>query len=462
MADFNPNQLGVVELYIINKLVDEKTPQEEIDELIQFDESYYDAYKPVIKFIEDTYNKFGHCPTYIDLKFRFDVPYVDVSRQSVEYLSNGIRANRMMIRTRKAWTRFKDSDPLKMFQSVKDLQKEIDDILDTDISTNPLNIIKETKKRADQVYKYSKQSRIPTGFDEIDKLMYGGLSTVEELLLIVARTNSGKSWVCTKMMESAQKHGFPVLYYSPEMQASLLATRFDTWRTHIKNSQLFQGQYDDNYKKYLDSLKEEATDAWILEDKDVQDGEVDVPYVRRFVAKHKVKLVIIDGLSYMTDSRSKYNDRDYEKYKNLCKDLFQMSKEFGCAVVISMQANRDTKDMKDEKGVPFPNMFSIEGSDHPGRIATQVFAIRQIFETHTLDIRLEKSRMANNQKPTFSYSWDVNTGTVELAGEGESSGGTDMTPEPIQNPSIISTHVEDSKILDDDDNLDDWDTNISF
>ena len=56
----------------------------------------------------------------------------------------------------------------------------------------------------------------------------------------------------------------------------------------------------------------------------------------------------------------------------------------------------------------------------------------------------------------------MNTGTVELAGEGESSGGTDMTPEPIQNPSIISTHVEDSKILDDDDNLDDWDTNISF
>lgn len=90
-----------------------------------------------------------------------------------------------------------------------------------------------------------------------------------------------------------------------------------------------------------------------------------------------------------------------------------MSKECGCAIAVAVQANRATKDSKDEKGEPFPNLYNIEGSDHPARIATQVFAIRQIFEKHILDIRLEKSRNAQNQKPMFSYNWNINTGVAD-------------------------------------------------
>lgn len=114
----------------------------------------------------------------------------------------------------------------------------------------------------------------------------------------------------------------------------------------------------------------------------------------------------------MIDSRAKRNDNDTVKYKNICEDLFAMSKECGCAVAVAVQANRATKDSKDEKGEPFPNLYNIEGSDHPARIATQVFAIRQIFEKHILDIRLEKSRNAQNQKPMFSYNWNINTGAA--------------------------------------------------
>jgi hypothetical protein len=78
-----------------------------------------------------------------------------------------------------------------------------------------------------------------------------------------------------------------------------------------------------------------------------------------------------------------------------------------------VQANRATKDSKDDKGDPFPNLYNIEGSDHPARIATQVFAARQIFEKHILDIRLEKSRNSSNQKPVFSFKWDINTGDID-------------------------------------------------
>ena len=143
----------------------------------------------------------------------------------------------------------------------------------------------------------------------------------------------------------------------------------------------------------------------------MEDDEVRVSNLRNFVRKHGIKLLIIDGLSYMTDDHR--SDTDYVKYKNICADLFKLSKRYGCAVVVAIQANRETRETKDDKGQPFPNLYNVEGSDHPARIATQAFALRQIFDKHVMDIRLEKSRNANNQKPILSYAWDVNTGNMQ-------------------------------------------------
>lgn len=244
------------------------------------------------------------------------------------------------------------------------------------------------------------------------------------------------SWVCTKMMESGQKHGFPVLYYSPEMQASYLGTRFDTWRAHFQNSQLHQGKYTPDYIEYIENLENENTSAFVLEDRDVSGGSVDIRAIEHVVKKHKIKLVIVDGLSYMDDIRR--SDSDYVKYKNICLDLFRLSKKYGCAVVIAMQANRETKENKDEKGLPFPDLNNVEGSDHPGRIATQAFSLRQIFDKHVMEIRLEKSRNANNQKPIFSYAWDVNTGNMQYLPGGDEDTVTNLPSQTTITPKIVN------------------------
>lgn len=254
-------------------------------------------------------------------------------------------------------------------------------------------------------------------------------------------TVTHNTWVTTKMMESAQKNGFPVLYYSPEMQASFLGTRFDTWRGNFQNSQILQGHYNEQYFEYLKLLSKEETAAYVLEDKDVSDGVVNVPVLKSLVKRLGIKLLVVDGLSYMEDT--KRSDTDYVKYKNICTSLFKLSKQFGCAVVVSVQANRETKDIKDDKGDPFPNLYNIEGSDHPGRIATQAFSLRQIFDKHVLDIRLEKSRMANNQRPTLSYAWDVNVGTCRYLPGGEDDAVANaITPSTVITPPSMVTHIK--------------------
>ena len=446
-----------VELQIISKILTCKDPAE-VEALCDFDESYYSVFKPHIKFILEHRDQYGNVPDPFTFTSAFkDVTLVNV-KESLEYLVSEITKNKRHIIMVETFNTLKDfgSDDIDDAWNYLSMQCERVESLDT---TQPLDLVKDAQKRSDTVLEYSKQARIPTGFDEIDKLMYGGLSTVEELLLIIARTNTGKSWVATKMMESAQKNGFPVLYYSPEMQASFLGTRFDTWRGHFQNSQLHQGNYTAEYLEYLKELEAENTSAFVLEDKDAPDEEVNVPFLKRFVKKHGIKLVVIDGLSYMEDAEGKRGDSDYVKYKHLCASLFRMSKQCHCAVVVMMQANRASKDNKDDKGEVFPNIYNVEGSDHPARIATQVFAMRQIFDKHVLDIRLEKARSANNQKPEFSYAWDINTGNMQyLPNADDVSGGT-VTPvinpglsvsSPISGLNATATAEADLDAVDDD------------
>lgn len=422
--------LASVELQVISRLLVSED-QSEIDTLLSFGDAYYSVFNKQIDFIRKHVDKYGSVPDIFTFQSQFpDTELVRVD-EPVEYLVNGMRRNRQRILLLETFNKISELDSDDVTEAWKYIGQQYDKASELEES-KPMNIIQQAEERSEQVYEYSKQTRIPTGFPEIDKLMYGGLSTVEELLVIIARMNSGKSWVCTKMMETAQAHGFPVLYYSPEMQSSYLATRFDTWREHFKNSELFTGKYSEEYLDYIHHLPEQETPAFIVEDKDMPDG-VSVRSLTPIIKRYGIKLLIIDGLSYMKDDE-KYS-KDYDKYKHICTGLFNLSKQYGCAVVVTMQANRATLDSKDENGEPFPSIYNAEGSDHPARIATQVFAIRQIFETRTLDIRLEKSRSAANTKPVLSYVWEVNTGHVQYVEDGsapiQENNNTFSQPDPV-------------------------------
>lgn len=425
-----------IELQVISRILTSDS-LDEINILCGFADSYYSVFKEHIQFILNHKERYNDVPDVFTFQAQFpDITLVKVS-ESLTYLIEELNKNKQHIMLLETFNKLKDLGAGDVTEAWAYLNSQCERVARLD-STKPLNVVKDARERSRQVQEFSKQQRIPTGFDEIDKVMYGGLSTVEELVIMVARTNTGKSWVGTRMMESAQKHGFPSLYYSPEMQASFLGTRFDTWRGHFQNSELHQGKYDEQYYKYIDELEKEDTPAYILEDKDVPDEVVNVPVLRKIVKAEHIKLLIIDGLSYMEDSQGKISDSDYVKYKHLCTDMFRLSKQEGCAVVIMMQANRESKDNKDDKGEVFPNIYNIEGSDHPARIATQVFAMRQIFDKHVLDIRLEKSRNANNQKPEFSYSWDINTGNMQyIPGSQSDNISTVITP-PVSPSGVVS------------------------
>lgn len=598
-----------VELQVISKILTTDSSIE-LDRLCAYDESYYAVFKEHIRFILEHKQQYGDVPDVFTFQAKFeDIVLVQVN-EPIQFLEDGLRKNKQQILLLETFNKLSDLGSADVSEAWEYLSNQVDRASELDTS-QPLNIIKDADKRAQQILEFNKQKRIPTGFKQIDKCLYGGLSTVEELLVIIARTNSGKaqplwskvltphgwktmgevqigdtligknndngkviqifpqgvkdyyrvhfddgtyaeccddhlwevvdidkrinrisdeyevlklsdirksdttytvdlcgqlefdatilfpneveygqasgyfvttenvidsnrsykiitrieyvgktecqcilldneshtyitdgytvthnSWVCTKMMESAQANGFPVLFYSPEMQSCFIGARFDTWRSHFKNSDLFRGNYTEEYLNYLKDLAQNSTDAFVVEDKDMSEGKTTVSGLERLVKKHHIKLLIVDGLSYIAEEKRAANDSI--KYKDICNGLFRLSKTYGCAVVVAMQANRDTKETKDEKGLPFPTMYEAESSDHPARIATQVFTMRQIFEKHIMDIRLEKSRTAANTRPVFSYSWDPNTGNMEYVENVEESVNTPV-PTSTSVPTVSST-----------------------
>lgn len=416
-----------IEIQVISKILTSDDDRL-VNELCGFDASYYAVYKPQITFILDHLNRFGNVPDVFTFEAEFPkIELVNVTRETEEFLTSEIRRNKRRILLVETFNKIKDLGS----GDVDDAWDYIDQQCETAATLNdtkPMNIISEADVRTEQVKEWAKQQRIPTGFPELDKLTYGGWSTVEELVSIVASTNSGKSWMAAKSLEAAHRAGFPCAIYSPEMQAAYFATRFDTWRGHFKNSELFQGKYTDDYLQYIAALRNDPVPAFIIEDKDMPDG-VSPRHLETFIKKNKIKLLIIDGISYMSDDRRASSD--YERLTHIAKDLFQVSKKYGCAIIVMVQANRETKDAKDEKGVPFPSIYNVAGAFSIIQISTQAFAMRQLFDKHVFELKLEKTRMAKNDKNVLSYSWDVNTGNMQYM-QG------DQSEDPMAEPPAVN------------------------
>ena len=419
-----------IELQVISRIITTEDPSEAAT-LLSYGGEFYSMFTKEIEYIQAHYNKYSMIPSRFDFMAQFPNFTFVVVTEPLEYLEKRLKEHRKQILLIETFNNIKDLGSGDVDQAWMYLSGQCEKA-ESYTEAKPMDIVQEAERRANQILEFNKQKRIPTGFDELDKLMYGGLSTVEELFVIIARSNAGKSWTCTKMMESAQKHGFPVAYYSPEMQSAYLATRFDTWRNHFQNSSLYRGDYSAEYYAYIKSLPQEETSAYVIEDKDFPEG-VSVKRLKTFVRQHGIKLLIVDGISYMVDDFKA--TRDQEKYKNIATGLFSLSKQFGCAVVLVMQSNRDVRN-KDDKGESIPDLYNAENSDAPGRVATQAIGLRQIFDKHVLDMKLLKSRMAVNSGQVLSYAWDVNTGNMQyLAGGAD---GTDVPAPTIPSVPTVS------------------------
>ena len=184
-----------IELQVISRILTSDSINE-INTLCGFDDSYYSVFKEHIQFILNHKERYNDVPDVFTFQSQFpDITLVKVT-ESLSYLVDELNKNKQHIILLETFNKLKDLGAGDVTDAWSYLNAQCEKVARLD-STQPLNIVKDARERSRQVQEFSKQQRIPTGFPEIDKVMYGGFSTVEELVIVVARTNTGKSWVPT-------------------------------------------------------------------------------------------------------------------------------------------------------------------------------------------------------------------------------------------------------------------------
>ena len=248
----------MVELQIINRVL--QTQDISILDNNQLDAEYFPQYAEEYDFIMNHYKEYKNVPdkaTFLSQFNEFD--FIEVT-ESEEYLVNKIREEYLYSKSvpvvqniAKLLKTDANSAVEYMMQAMKDLKPNYD--------VGGVDIIQQATKRLDAyIDRRDNQDNwfFTTGFPELDDITHG-IQRSEELVLIFARTNQGKSWVLEKICTHIWEIGFNVGFISPEMGELSVGYRFDTLHKNFSNRDLMWGNdsLDESaYKNYIDELKQ--------------------------------------------------------------------------------------------------------------------------------------------------------------------------------------------------------------
>ena len=397
----------MVSLQIISKILATKDSSILEDNLLTRD--FFVGYENEYDFLVQHEKEYGAVPDKATFLSKFpDVELVEVT-ESDKYLVDTIREEYLYYKSvpvvQKIAELLKtDSNAAAeyMIHAVKELQPTY--------RLGGIDIISQAEERYKQ-FKDRKENQdewfFTTGFEELDDLIHG-IQREEELFVIFARTNQGKSWVLEKICTHIWEIGFNVGYISPEMGANSVGYRFDTLHQNFSNRGLMWGKDDideEEYLKYINTLKTTKNQFVVATPVDF-DRKITITKLRNWVKEHKLDILAIDGIKYLSDERYKRGDNLTTSLTNISEDLMALSIELHVPVLVVVQSNRSGVVAEDEDETP--DLESIRDSDGISHNASKVLSLRQT-KDGVLKMGIKKSRFGS-VGGKLNYQWDIDTG----------------------------------------------------
>ena len=397
----------MVTLQIISKILQTSSNAIVEDNLLGVE--YFVGYEKEFNFIQSHKEKYGNVPdkaTFLAEFPEFDLVEVN---ESDRYLVDTVREENLYYRSipiiQKAAELLKtDSNAAAefMMQNAPTLQPNY--------QLGGVDIVSQASVRFEE-YKDRKANQdkwyFESGFQELDDIIHG-LQRGEELFVLFARTNQGKSWILAKMCAHVWQTGFNVGYISPEMSASSVGFRFDTLTSRFSNRGLMWGKDDSadaEYEKYINDLQTRTNRFMVATPADFG-RRITVSKIRNWVKQYKLDMVAIDGITYVSDERGRNNDNKTTSLTNISEDLMSLSVELKIPILVVVQANRSGVGVGEDDGTP--ELESIRDSDGIAHNASKVISIRQK-QNGVLEMGIKKQRFgAVGGK--LNYTWDIDTG----------------------------------------------------
>ena len=395
-------------LQIISKILE--TGSNAIAEENFLTEEYFPGYEKEFNFIQEHIRNYGNVPDKATFLSNFpDIELVEVT-ETDKYLVDAIREERLFQQATPILKKMADILTVDSNAAVEYMMSQLSN-LQPNYDIGGVDIIAQGKKRLEQFKERKANPKawfIETGLPELDEQI-DGLQRGEELFVIFARTNQGKSWVLEKICSHAWKLGFNVGYFSPEMSDNSIGFRFDTLFSHYSNRALFTGGSnvdESDYEAYIQTLSEKQNKFIVSTPKDFQ-NYVTVSKLKNWVRKYKLDIIGIDGIKYLSDERGRRGDNITTSLTNISEDLMNLSLELGIPVLVVVQANRGGVVGEESEGTP--ELETIRDSDGIAQNASKAISVQQK-KDNVLEIGVKKGRNVK-RGGKLKYTWDIDTGS---------------------------------------------------
>lgn len=419
----------MVSLQVISKVL--ATQNNSIIEDNLLTEDYFVGYEEEYNFIQNHIKEYGNVPDKATFLSKFNGFEIVEVTESDQYLVDTIREEYLYYKSvpvlQKAAELLKSDSNVAaeyMINALKDLQPSYN-LGGTDIIANAQDRLEQFLERKE----HQEQWFFTCGFPELDDLIHG-IQRGEELFVIFARTNQGKSWVLEKMCSHIWQIGFNVGYVSPEMGADTVGYRFDTLINHFSNTGLMWGKDEispEEYESYIADIQQRQNKFIVSTPIDFN-KQITVTKLRNWAKQHKLDAIAIDGITYMSDERYKRGDNKTTSLTNISEDLMELSMELKIPILVVVQANRSG--VVEKGSADTPELESIRDSDGIAHNASKILSIHQR-EYGVLDMIVKKQRFgAVGGKLT--YRWDINMGDFEFIPSYDDAEPSEKTKEKVE------------------------------
>ena len=418
----------MIQLQALNHIIKYK----DADLLLTYDEKYFSAYPNEYKAIKSHFQKYKVIPdiaTMLDNCPDFQVMDTNESKQYIEQRLYEEYVNEAAATIINEEASTFNVDAVKATNNIMSRLAG----LRAPRSSTGINIITEAQARYDKLLSTlasPNADKFSTGLDELDIKLGGGLHRGEELLVLFARTNNAKSWIAEKLAVSVWEDGNNVGFFSPEMTPTSIGYRFDTLHKNFNNSGI-QGDdvnYNtDKYKSYIGTLTKTKTIFSVTTPADF-DKEVTVSALKKWITQLNLKMIVIDGLTYLKNERRSGNQPDHERLTDICEDLMNLSNELEIPIVVVVQANREgARDNNGDVSNDAPEIDTIRGSDGISHNASRVISVR--YKDGNLVLYINKNRYGPVGNKLI-YNFNINEGKFTYIENPKS--GLNIPPEELQ------------------------------
>ena len=405
----------MVELQLLNKILQNGDPSPIV--LNRLDDSFFPQYPKEFDFIKSHYEEHGNVPDMASFLDHFPSFEVIKVNETDRYLIGELYKEHNGDVLAAAFNKVRALLQQNRVDEAMEAYKKAEEGLTQGRALQSTDLVKDTSRYQDYLDRTQdfRKFYISTGFPELDAIV-GGYDRQDELALVVARTNVGKSQWLMKSAVAALKQGLNVGMYSGEMSERKVGYRFDTAMSGIPNGSISHGNIGikQEYEKYIGELPSMAGSGSfkVITPQSIA-GPANVDALKAFIEKERLDILFVDQISLLEDQRR--GKTPTEKYANISKDLKLLQTMKRIPIVSVSQQNRTASESGNA------DTTQIAMSDRLGQDATMVVFLEK--KDAVIKMTLVKSRDSENGK-SLNYNVDFNTGKWQYIPE-EGDGNPD-------------------------------------